>query len=78
MSPLYELSGRPTETGFAGVERKVEENPDDGGDSLKTKKQSANVVLLPARAVFFQRNPDKLAAGSYACFLEQLLECRFH
>ena len=39
---------------------------------------AAVAVLLPAGAVFLQRNPHELAARSHTCFLEQLLKRSFH
>ena len=36
------------------------------------------VVLLPAAQVSFKGDPYELAAGPHACFLEELLESRFH
>ena len=46
-----------------------------------TQREACNcgdVVLLTATHALFKRNTYELAPGPYACFLEQLLESRFH
>jgi len=55
--PLYELSGRHIETGFAGAERHEEKNPDDGGNSLMERSSRRTAAypwfLIPIVLVSF-------------------------